>query len=361
MNVQGTVEAGFEGVREEFARVASADGAQLAVYAHGRRVVDLWTEVRGDSLHALYSSAKGAAHLVTALLVQEGVLELDQRVAHYWPEFAAEGKAGVTLRQVLAHQAGLVGVEGGFTTTELADDRLIAKRLAGQRPLWEPGTAYGYHAFVIGALTGEVVRRVTGASIQELYERRVRAPYELDFYLGLPEAQEPRYDPVRPAGRQPEPDPRGLMAVAFNVPTDLVAFANTRETRALGSSSAGSVGNARGLAGMYAAAIGVLDGRPALLAPETVAEFSRVHAEGGDLVTGESRPFGLGFVPMAARYPFADRRAFGHSGAVGALSFADPGRGLAYAYTRRRFSPAGGAWGAPENDTLVTALYNATT
>ncbi|MFI6392622.1 serine hydrolase [Nonomuraea sp. NPDC050540] len=246
MNVQGTVEAGFEGVREEFVRVASADGAQLAVYAHGRRVVDLWTGV-------------------------------------------------------------------------------------------------------------------TGASIQELYEQRVRAPYELDFNLGLPEAQEPRYDPVRPAERQPELHPRGLMAVAFNVPTDLVAFANTRETRALGSSSAGSVGNARGLAGMYAAAIGVLDRWPALLAPETVAEFSRVHAEGGDLVTGESRPFGLGFVPMAARYPFADRRAFGHSGAVGALSFADPGRGLAYAYTRRRFSPAGGAWGAPENDALVTALYNATT
>ncbi|MEU1676720.1 serine hydrolase domain-containing protein [Streptomyces roseifaciens] len=146
----------------------------------------------------------GAAHLVVALLVQDGVLDLDREVAAYWPEFAAEGKGRLTLRELLAHRSGVVGVDGGFTTEELADDRLMAARLAAQRPFWEPGTAYGYHAFVIGALTGEVVRRVTGRSIQEIYEERIRAPYGLDFHLGLPEALEARCAGVLPLLPSPE-------------------------------------------------------------------------------------------------------------------------------------------------------------
>jgi len=135
---------------------------------------------------------------VVPLLVQDGVLDPDQRVSQYWPEFAAEGKQDITLRELLAHRAGVVGTDDGFSLEELADDRLIAARLAGQRPYWRPGSAFGYHAWVIGALTGEVVRRVTGRSIQELFEERVRAPYDLDFYLGLPEELESRFATTLP-------------------------------------------------------------------------------------------------------------------------------------------------------------------
>jgi CubicO group peptidase (beta-lactamase class C family) len=102
------------------------------------------------------------------------------------------------VRQLLAHRSGAIGVDGGFTIDELADDRLIAARLASQKPYWAPGTTHGYHAFVIAALVGEVVRRVTGRSIQDLYEERVRAPYGLDLYMGLPESLEDRYVPVLP-------------------------------------------------------------------------------------------------------------------------------------------------------------------
>lgn len=211
--VHGTVADGFEAVREEFAVFVAGERAdyegQLTAYVHGRRVVDLWavpaaetrpvtaTEPRpdGDSLHGVFSSTKGAAHLVVALLVQDGVLELDREVAHYWPEFAAEGKGALTLRELLAHRAGLVGTDAGFTLEELADDRVIAERLAVQRPFWRPGAAFGYHALVIGALTGEVVRRVTGRTLQEVYEERVRAPYGLDFFLGLPPSWSPASGP----------------------------------------------------------------------------------------------------------------------------------------------------------------------
>ncbi|WP_214325790.1 serine hydrolase domain-containing protein [Nonomuraea sediminis] len=370
MVVHGAVAEGFDEVREVFAAVAAEEeglGAQLAVRHHGHQVVDLWTgpDMTGDSLLALYSTGKGAAHLVVALLVRDGTLDLDRRVAGYWPEFAAEGKGEITLRDLLAHRAGLIGVEGGFSTAELADDRLLAERLAGQQPYWLPGSAYGYHAFVIGALTGEVVRRVTGRSIQELHEERVRTPYGLDFYLGLPEELEPRYLPVQPLAPErrlgPVP-PDSLMGIAFNQnatpPTDLVDFANTRAVRALGPASVGSVGNARGVATMYAAAISEVDGRPPLLDTATLAEFTKPHTPGVDVVTGEPDHFLLGFEAVGVRYPALGADAFGHSGAVGAQSFADPGSGIAYSYTRRRFTIGDGG-AAPENHRLIAAVMRA--
>lgn len=270
ITVRGTVTAGYEAVRDEFAAVLTEEhnepGAQLAVYRDGRPVVDLWAGegIEGDSLPAVFSSTKGAAHLVVALLVQDGTLDLDRTVASYWPEFAAEGKGALTLRELLGHRSGVIGIEGGFREADLADDRVIAARLAAQAPFWEPGREYGYHALVIGALTGEVVRRATGRSIQELFEERVRAPYGLDLHLGQPAELEPRYLAVRPMNPTPEQqaelgahpfDPKGLQAVAFNVPTDLVAWINTPSVRALGPASVGGVGSARALAGMYAATL----------------------------------------------------------------------------------------------------------
>lgn len=376
--VQGTVADGFEGVREEFAAFVAEErpdpGAQLAAYAGGRQVVDLWAgeDISGSSLTSLYSITKGAAHLVVALLVQEGVLDLDREVAAYWPEFAAEGKERLTLRELLEHRSGVVGVDGGFSTEELADDRLSAARLAGQKPLWEPGAAYGYHAFVIGALTGEVVRRVTGRSIQELYEERIRAPYGIDLHLGLPEELEERWLKVLPLKPTPEqlavlreraaaPDSIRGMAVNANAPEpiDVVAFGNTRAVRALGPASSGGVGNARGVARMYAAAVGTVDGKAPLLTRETIAEFGRLRTPGTDLVTGQSDHFGLGFEYLAGRYPFLGRDVIGHSGAAGSLGFADAASGVAYAYTRRRFAFPSGEGASPENGRLAESVVRA--
>ncbi|MER7623869.1 serine hydrolase domain-containing protein [Streptomyces sp. NPDC126503] len=375
--VQGTVAPGFESVREVFAGIAAEEardgGAQLAVHLDGRLVVDLWggDGVEGDSLLALYSSSKGAMALVTALLVQEGALDLDREVAFWWPEFAAAGKESVTLRQLLAHRSGAIGVEDGFTAEELADDRRIAARLAGHRPYWKPDSGHGYHGLTVGALVGEVVRRAVGRSVQELFEERVRAPYGLDYYLGLPEELEPRFRPALPLVPSPAEaavlaagpaGPAGLMGIAFNQhaepPFDAVAYGNSRTVRALGPLSGGGVGTARGLSRMYAALAGELDGRPPLLAPATLAEVARIHSRGTDLVTGSENAFGLGFVPLATRYPSLSPAAIGHSGAPGSQAFADPATGLAYSYARRRFAFAGGP-GAPENDRLVPAVVEA--
>ncbi|MFF8968388.1 serine hydrolase domain-containing protein [Streptomyces sp. NPDC014995] len=375
--IHGTVADGFEAVREEFAAFVAEERpdyeGQLCAYVHGRQVVDLWAGdgAGADSLYGVFSSTKGAAYLVAALLVQEGTLELDRKVTYYWPEFASEGKGALTLRELLAHRAGVVGADTGFSARELADDRQIAERLADQRPFWRPGTAFGYHALVIGALIGEVVRRATGRTLQEVYEERVRAPYGLDFFLGLPAAHEPRFRSARPMAPTAEQRalldslPRGphtLTAIAFNrhgaEPTDLELLPNDPQVRAKGPASVGGVASARGLAGMYAAAISEVDGKAPLLKEDTAAELGQFHSVGYDLVARAHRSYGVGFQATAdAWYPFLGAGAFGHSGAGGCQAFADPRSGLAYGYTRRRFAFPGGA--APENDRLVAAVHTA--
>jgi len=360
--VHGTVAPGYEKVREvfaaELARLGDL-GAQLAVHRHGRPVVDLWT-VDPQALHGLLSVTKGATFLVIALLVQEGVIDVDRSVRHYWPQFTSD----VTVRELLGHRAGLIGVDGGLGPAELADDRVIAERLAKQRPYWARGAGYGYHALVIGALLGEVVRRVTGRSLQQTYEQRVRAPHGIDLYLGLPAELEPRFRPLRPpVGRDPGPEPGGLARIALNLhadpPTDLTVFANSRTVRALGQASAGGVGTARGIARLYAAALSGLNGRAPLLRPATIVAFGTAGGPAPDLLSGGTgAQFGLGFEAMTIPYPSLGAAAFGHFGAAGSLGFADPRSGVAYGYARDRLAqPHGG--GTEENDQLVAAVIRA--
>ncbi|MFF7633098.1 serine hydrolase domain-containing protein [Kitasatospora sp. NPDC008050] len=374
--VQGTVVDGFEPVREEFAAVAAEEGgdyaAQLVAYRHGERVVDLWTgpAVTADSLFGAYSASKGATHLVVASLVQDGVLDLERTVGHYWPQFAVEGKGDLMLRDLLAHRAGLVGADAGFTIEELADDRIVAERLGAQRPYWRPGTAFGYHALVMGALSGEVVRRATGRSVQELFTERVRDAYGVDFHLGLPQEQESRFLSALPMLATPErvaalaasaSSPNSLSGIAFNrnhpQNPGVWELPNFQLVRALGTASFGGVASARGLARMYAVTIGSVDGAAPLLKPETLAMAGQIQSVGHDVVLGAQKAFTIGFHATSEYYPQLGQGSFGHSGAGGQQAFADPRHGIAYGYTRRR-TPFPAAAG-PENDRLIRALYGA--
>ncbi|BBH70692.1 serine hydrolase [Actinoplanes sp. OR16] len=344
--VRGTVAPGFETVREEFAAFLSeepaATGSQLAAYHRGVQVVDLWgDDVGGDTLTGVFSVSKGAAHLVVALLVQDGVLDLDAP--------ARSLPFPLSVRELLGHRSGLIGVDGGFSVEEAADDRLVAERLAGQKPYWAPGDGYGYHALTVGALIDAELRAVTGRSVQQWYASLLRDRFGLELWLGLPEELEPRFRPLLPAaGPAFVPDPASLMAVAFNTARfDLLDYGNTREVRALGASSGGGVGNARGVAGLYAAALRLLGG-------DTITTFSRPYAEGSDLVTGEIDHFRLGFENLPLTYPFLGRRTIGHGGAAGSLGWADPDAEVAYGYVRRRFGYPG-----TENARLGEAVITA--
>jgi CubicO group peptidase (beta-lactamase class C family) len=379
IEVHGTVAAGYEQVRAEFTAVVTEEdgesGAQLAEFVRGRKVVDLWAgrEVSGTSLTGLHSTTKGAAGLVVALLIQDGALDVDRPVAHYWPRFAAAGKQRITVRDVLVHRSGIVGVDGGFTVAELADEQVIAERLVGQRPFFEPGSVHGYGGFVTYAIIGEVARAITGSTIQELFEQRIRAPHGLDVYLGLPADLDHRYLPILPWRASPEmeaaftanaPAPHSIAGISYNLnargftAADVMALPNDTTLRRRGQGSAGGVGSANGVAAMYAAATTGLDGREPLLSLETIATVSAIHSSGPDLVRGDRAPYTLGFEAKSLLYPFLGAHAFGHTGSAGSDGFADPHSGLAYGYTRRR---AAFAFNAPENARLAAAVYRAAT
>ena len=179
---------------EGFLRDDENFSAQLSVWWGGRPVVELAGGRLGpDDLTGVFSVSKGLSAMVIASLLDEGLLDLSQTVTHYWPEFGAEGKGEVTVRELLSHQAGLPVVEGRIAFDDImTDSSAAAARLASQAPLWRPGSAFGYHALTIGTLMEELVRRVTGTTLQQMFDEEIRSPRGYEVYLGLPSDQDHR-------------------------------------------------------------------------------------------------------------------------------------------------------------------------
>lgn len=351
----GTVAPGFEAVAELFGTFLDEDpeySAQLAAYHHGVKVLDIsgGPHTRPDTVTGVFSCSKGVGALVIALLVQDGLLDLDEPVASYWPDFAAAGKDRISVRELLSHQAGLLGLEGGFTLDECNDSALVTKRLAAAQPAWKAGSAFGYHALTLGMFMEELCRRIAGTSLQELYRQRIQSVTGADFFLGLPPEQDHRFAPFRWAN-DPNPrwlDPNSHMGLALgSADTVIFDFPNIPEVRAAGFSSAGGVATAEGLARVYAAALSGLaaeSGRPAvapLLLSETIEDVSAEQVYGTDRLSGEISGFGTVFLRPTARCPFGSYRAFGHDGAGASLGFADPVYGLAFGYVPQQAEMGG--------------------
>ena len=194
--LQGAADARLDDVIGRLDGLLAADpdlSFQVAAFHEGRPVLDAWggPHLARDSVIVPYSVTKNTIGLSVGLLVERGALDLDERVAAYWPEFAAKGKQNVTVRQLLSHQAGLPQAEPALTWDELLDHHAAAERLAATRPYWHPGSAFGYHAITIGNLADELVFRVTGRTLHDFYEQEIRTPHGVDFFLGLPADHRP--------------------------------------------------------------------------------------------------------------------------------------------------------------------------
>lgn len=341
----------FAPVRRLFLDYVEAEpeySAQLAVFRHGEAVIDVagGPALAVESLTGVYSVSKGVSALVIAHLIESGLLDLDRRVAEYWPEFGAAGKDDVTVGDLLSHRAGLAALAPGTFAFEefLESSELGAARLAAQAPLWAPGSAFGYHALTIGILMEELVRRVTGRTLQEVYEAQIRGPRHADFYLGLPDDLGHRYVALAPpilTGRQQseaaERPPMDALAetVFSNVdaPDDLsdrgISTNNPRVRRA-GPAAIGGVGSARGLARLYADALPTAD-RP-IASADVFRSMATQRSWGHDRVLDVTNSFGTVFLLPQPRMPYAGLGAFGHDGAAGALAFADPTTGISFGY-----------------------------
>jgi CubicO group peptidase (beta-lactamase class C family) len=361
-SVHGTTEPGFEPVAAEFERLLAAGPdarGQFCAYLNGRRVADLWAgdDVGGDDLQGVFSSTKGASAICIALLIQRGVLSLDDPVARYWPEFAAAGKADVTVRVALSHQAGLVGVEPQLPLAEMLDHRAVAARLAAAVPHWRPGTAHGYHALTIGTLMDELTRRIAGIPVADFFRAEIGDPRGVDVYIRTPAGAESRVKPVQamqPTAEQAEElrqrggwVPDSLAGMAFNAAARPRMIGdeplpNVPGFRQSGQAAAAAVCSARGLARLYATCISEVDGLPRLLTPATVAQVTQIQTVGEDLILRCPTRYGIVFQKADDRLPFGSHQAFGHDGAGGSVGVADPWYDLAYSWIPRRMSFPGG-------------------
>lgn len=365
--VQGTVARGFEGVQQAFVENFTHRGelgAACCVYQDGEKVVDLWGGVRNpakedpwlaDTMTIVHSTTKGLAAMVMALAHSRGWLDFEQRVCTYWPAFAQNGKQDITVRQLLAHQAGLFAFDEPVDRAVIEDRERLVAIMERQRPIWPPGERQAYHAISLGFYEGELIRRVDPAqrSLGRVFAEDIAAPLGLDFYIGLPEAvPDSRLAPLVPASlwRRIRDMPLRVTLAAMNrssvIYRSLVANPGTQfyldpehvVVRNLEVPSGGGVGSARGIAkayGVFAAggqALGLRAETLRLLAAPATPSRHGFHDE----LFGGPAKFSLGFMRPSESFPFGHEGAFGAPGAGGSMGYADPTLRIGYGYVTNR-------------------------
>lgn len=349
--ISGRIDPAAEGALRALEAIRHEDAEfsfQLAAYRDGELFVDVWAgpHLAADSLLVPWSVTKSILGFSIALLIERGQLDLDARVAGYWPEFAAKGKQHVTVRQVLSHQAGLPQAQPRLTVDELLDAHQGAQRLADTRPFWAPGAAYGYHAATIGNLGAELVFRVTGSTIHEFYENEIRRPYDIEFYLGLPEELDPRLVHHLPLGPLPEElgeRPYSFIGAEVFAPPPGGGDVHGERGIRIGHVASSGTASARGIASLYAAGTTGVNRSAAFLTRDTIETVSQLQASGHDSVLGlDGRAHGVVFMKPTSEYRLGGARAFGHDGAHGGIGWTDPDTGVAVGYVVARAPWPGG-------------------
>jgi CubicO group peptidase (beta-lactamase class C family) len=344
--VQGDVAPGFEAVRDAFAENferRGERGAATAAVVDGRPVVDLWggtaddagTPWARDTIVHLYSVTKPFVATCALVLVDRGRVALDDPVAAIWPAFAKAGKRDVTLRHLLAHQAGLLTLTGIHEPAVLLDWERTTALLAAERPAWEPGSRAGEHALFFGHLVGEVVRRVDGRTVGAVLRDEVAGPWGLDVHVGLTADEQARtatlIDPGGAWRTRMRGAPAALYRRALTNPPGLleVDVVNSAAWRAAEIPAVNGHGTARGVAAFYGAlAAGGVLGETRLLSSSLLDEALRTQAEGVDALLERPVRWGLGFQ--------LEDDGFGLGGIGGSVGWGDRAARTGFAYVTRR-------------------------
>ena len=337
-------------------------GVQVCAYRDGRRIVDTWAGPMGphdprpvgpDTLFNCFSTTKGVAATALHILADRGLIEYEQPVAKYWPEFAANGKGKVTVAQAMSHQAGLHAVPIPFTIDFVSNWQAGLDWIANGTPAWEPGTATGYHAFTYAWVVGGIVQGASGRHIKDVIAEEIAAPLGVsdEMFVGIPDGVEDRLSSLKaaplaaggaalPPGVQLTPDHDFFKAMPLR---SEINFNNMRVRKACLPSANGHF-SARALARMYGALAngGEVDG-VRLVSKERIGEMQKVYTSLPDRVLFRAIPKGVGFMMGGAQagpdgVPVVGAQgprisSFGHAGAGGSIAFADPEAGLSVAVT----------------------------
>ena len=366
---------------DNFARRGELGGG-CAAYVRGEKAVDLWGGTRNkqtgepwehDTLVVVHSATKGLAAMTLAIAHSRGWLDYEQPVCAYWPEFAQHGKERITVRQLLAHQAGLFAIDEPVDRNIVADLDQLAIILARQKPAWEPGSRQAYHALTLGFYEGELLRRVDPQhrSLGRFFQDEIATPLALDAYIRVP-------DDI-PNARLATLSPPGRVDMLLGFPIHLTLDALNRRSvmyRALivnpGSSvymdpqriyarnlevpSGGAVATARAIARAYGVFAG--DGHELRLRRETLELLAApaipaAHGFRDECLRGEVQ-FSLGFMKPSRAWPFGSARSFGSPGAGGAMGYADPDAEVGYGYVTSQMGTS--LTGDPRDVALRDAL-----
>jgi CubicO group peptidase (beta-lactamase class C family) len=388
VEIHGFVKEGFETVREAFAENFTKRreiGAACCVYLKGEKVVDLWGGVRNiktgepweeDTMALVYSTTKGLSAMTLAVAHSRGWLDYNAPVCQYWKEFAQNGKEKITVRQLLAHQAGLFAFDEPVDKNTVTDLDRLAEVMARQKPVWVPGTRQAYHAITLGFYESELLRRIDPQhrSIGQFFQDEIATPLGLDFYINLPESI-----PDSRLASLIDPTPFEML---FGFPVRMtLAVWNHRSplyralmvnpgsalshdeqriyTRNLEVPSGGGVGTARAIAQAYSAF--ATGGKELGLREETLQELTAsatpaAHGFYDECLKGEVE-FSLGFMKSCPNWSFGSPRSFGTPGAGGSLGFADPQAQIGYGYIPNRIGVT--LTGDPRDVAIRKALYSA--
>ncbi len=353
MEIHGECDPQFSKVKETFEKLHQEDreiGSCFAVYKDGKPLVDLWGGFQDkdktkpwqkDNLVTVYSTTKGVAAFCIALAMEKGLLKYEEKVSTYWPEFANNGKEDITVGMLMSHQAGICSPE-----TRNVDDyynqSLMAEKLAGMTPIWEPGTASGYHSMTFGWLTSELILRVTGKSLGTYFREEVGDQHEIDFFIGLPESEDHRvaelvpFDIVRNENSEQQKIELTEAQKSQRNSAGTLDIHNTKAWRQAEIPSANGQGNAGGLAKFYSLIVPE-DNSLKLLQDDTVNQMTTMQIEGRDLVLAVQVRWGVGFILNKHKVIYGPiEGAFGHSGYGGSCAFGDPENKIGVSYVMNR-------------------------
>lgn len=374
IRIEGNVAPGFERVADAFAQSFASRpgmGAALAIRVDGDYVARLWAGTadtrtgrpwQQDTPSVIFSCTKGVMSLLVARLVEQGLIDYDAPMARYWPEFAANGKAAITVREALSHRAGLLAVEPDLTLDDLCDWERMTRLVAAQAPLLKPDSGYAYHPITHGWLTGELVRRVTGLMPGAYLREEITEPLGADLWIGIPDTVEPAHLTVIPG--PPGPD---LPVPAPNWPERAVSFGgalpgelatptggfNDRRLVAAEIPGAGGVATADGLATFWSAAVTRTEGLRTV-GPDVIERATREVSGGPGIYPGVPPYYrwGMGFMLDADARRLLSPKSFGHDGAGGQVAFADPAYRVGFAFITNRMEGSPD----PRGNGIVTAL-----
>lgn len=387
-NVEGTCDPKFAGLVDAFATNFEAHGevgASCAITLEGRQVVDLWggRKTPGgdawdkDTVSIVFSSTKGGMALCAHMLVDRGELDLDARVTKYWPEFGQNGKEAALVVMTLDHSVGVPHIREVPKPGAFLDYQHMVEVVAKEAAFWEPGTRNGYHAITMSWTVGELVHRAAKKRMGKFFADEIAKPLGLEFWIGLPDAQEHRVAAMLPAAPTVEAMQTRFFQKAMSDTAspshfflrDFMAFdANSREGHAAEIGAANGITNARGLAGLYAplANGGSLNG-VRLVGKDTLSRMGRVSmSTHQDATLVIPTRFSLGYMKSmdnrhlggldGASCILSDA-AFGHVGAGGSIGFADPECRMSFGYTMNQMGL--GLLLNERGQSLVDAAYKA--